>query len=227
MESGLCAYRGCLQGIQKPKEFWWRSGWPQARYRFLFRTSAKFWGCAEQEGEKPTWKFLKGIVELLGSFMRKKIQSLRLRKGGASKIIPKFQIRTLKGQRQFRDCLRLIRASNQPHFSKILTGVEDSTTPLFALQRDSDSSLKEYIIIGCVMSTNLFLIHHVQHAMKNCQGWPEHMNKNRKRYPDTINRFQGRPVFWRKLIRTFTTVILITMISMFKKIEKIEKNKVG
>jgi len=81
------------------------------------------------------------------------------------------------------------------HFSKILIGLEDSTTPLFAQQRDSDSSLKEYIITGCVMSTNLFLIHHVQHAMKNCQGWPEHMNKNRKRYPDTINRSQGRPVF--------------------------------
>lgn len=159
----------------------------------------------------------------MGQFHEKKIQSLRLRRGGASKIIPEFQIRTLKGQRQFRDCLRLNRASNQPHFSKVLTGLEDSTTPLFAEQRDSDSSVKEYITAGCVVSTSSFLIRHVQHAMQNCQGWPEHMNKTRKRYPDTVNRSQGHPISGRKLIRTFITVIIITMISMCKKIEKIEK----
>ena len=63
-------------GIQKPKEFWWRSGWSQAHYRFLFRASAKFWGGAEQEAEKPTWKFLKGIVEFWGSWEKDSVWDL-------------------------------------------------------------------------------------------------------------------------------------------------------
>lgn len=79
------------KGIQKPKEFWWRSGWPQARYRFPFRTFAKFWGCAEQEAEKPTWKFLKGIVELWGSFMRKRFRVWDLEGVGPQRSYQNFK----------------------------------------------------------------------------------------------------------------------------------------
>lgn len=110
---------------------------------------------------------------LFGSFMRKKIQSLGLVKRRDLKITAEFQVRTLKNKRKTRG--QVLALPKLASFQKNLDCIKKSATTLFAQQREVNPLWRNTNHWVCHVSN--FFTHRVQHALINCQAWPEHMNK--------------------------------------------------